>query len=278
MKAKLLPWFTLILLFASILLFARYIQKKNILSSNNRPGIAVSKTNPEVLKLISGDFKGIISDYLVLQTAQFIGEAKEYIPNEDLEALAYLLGLAQNLDPYCFNIPYYAEGSLARNTFIAREINKILQISHKSRTWDWEPGFYLGFNLFYYLHKNEEAADILQQASTRPEAPMLLVFLAAQLKQKSGSTEASIQLLQTMLKTTKSTSVKKEIQKRIAGYKGVYILEKALTKYYSQYGRYPSQLSDLVSAGTLTKLPENPYHDSFWYKQTKGKVFFFSFD
>ena len=278
MKAKLLPGFTLILLFASILLFARQIQQKNIASTNNRPSIAVSKTNPEVLKLISGDFKGIISDYLVLQTAQFIGEAKEYIPDEDLEALAYLLELAQNLDPYFFTIPYYAEGSLARNPFITREINKILKISHKSRTWDWEPGFYLGFNLFYYLHKNEEAAVILQQASTRPEAPMLLGFLAAKFKQKSGNTEASIQLLQTMLKTTKSTTVKNEIKKRIAGYKGVYILEKALTKYYSQYGRYPSQLSDLVNTGILIKLPDNPYHDSFWYKQTKGKVFFFPFE
>ena len=278
MKAKPFPWLIILFLFASILILARQIEQKNIALGNIRPSAVISKINPDIFNLIAGDFTGIISDYLVLQTAQFIGEAEEHIPDKDIEAIIYLLRMAQKLDPYFFTIPYYAEGSLIRNYIVVKNVNTILQTSHGVRTWDWEPGFYLGYNLFYYLRENKAAADILQQASTRSGAPMILGFLAAKLNMESKATENAIQLLQTMLNTTKSKTVQKEIKKRIAGYKGVYILEKALTKYYSRYGRYPSQLSDLVSAGTLTKLPENPYHDSFWYKQTKGKVFFFPFE
>ena len=265
-------------LFITIVLMARQIQHENIASHSNRPSISIAKTNPVILQLLAGDFKGIISDYLVLQTSQFIGEAEQNIPNEDLEALAHLLGKAQQLDPYFFTIPYYAEGSLAKNSFIVKKINTILQTSDKHRKWDWEPGFYLGFNYFYYLNQTKKASDVLQQASLRPDAPIILGFLAAKFRNQSGQTAAAIRLLEIMRQTTKNKQSRTEIAKRLKGYQGILILEKKIDEYYKKFKHFPSKLNDLIKSGIIKQLPKNPYYQHFWYKPENGEVSFFPFE
>lgn len=237
--------------------------------------VSALQMRPEVLEILSGEFRFLLADYLLLKASVYLG-GREEATNVQKKAVSTLFRQSAELDPYFFQTCYFIQGYLPwwKGTFVNEAI-EALELFNEYRDWDWQPGFFLGFDHLYFLKETLSASRYLMEASKRPSAPPLLGLLGARLSQQSGRTEASITYLKAMHASTDKESVKAEIEKRIAALKGVLILEKAIARFKGLFfGHPPDNLEQLVENGILERLPENPRREDGQYKYENGKIDF----
>ena len=226
---------------------------------------------PEIMLALAGEFKGIMSDYLLLEAASFIGGNVEATP-EQWKSVAYLLEQSSVLDPYFKQIYILTQGVLPWRGKKYKETLNILERSKKHRQWDWEPGFFKGFNYYYFFNDNLSASKELMAASKRSNAPIMLATWASKLSSIAGQTQSAITFLKNILSNTEDEGIRKSLQQRIIALEGVVILEQAIDRFTLSYGRVPVTLKELTDYSVLTFIPENPYGRPYSYNY--GKVQF----
>jgi hypothetical protein len=113
------------------------------------------------------------------------------------------------------------------------------------------------------------------EAAKMPYAGSLLGLLGARLAQRGGETMASIAFLKTMHAKTENETAKEEIERRIKALDGVLKLEKAITQFRAMFfGHPPDKLDQLVEAGIVERLPENPCRPDKAYIYEDGNIEF----
>ena len=217
-----------------------------------------SQLPPEVIRALAGEFKGIVANYLLLEAATAIG-AQNKQTTEDWEAISRLFKQSMALDPYFKQTYYLIQATLPWETQQYDLTIELLNTSKKHRPRDWVPGFFIGFDYFYFLKDNLNGSKYLMEASKKPGASPLLGLLGARLSQKGGQTKAGIVFLKTMYGNEENKDIKKQIKQRINALEGVLILEKAIEKFTLKFDRSPQKLDELIISDILPALPENPY-------------------
>lgn len=265
MRSKRFIWFLLIpALTASYIM--SYTQVRDLRSRAARKERATPPFLPPVImQAIAGEFKGLAADFLLLEAAAFLGGRWETTP-EDWDAVHALLAQSQALDPYFKQTYYYVQTFLVWEAKKYRKALELLEIAKKHRPWDWYPGYFIGFDYFYFLKENLKASHALIEASRIPGAPPLLATLGARLAQKAGQTRTAIAFLQTMYAETEDDNTRKILSLRIKALKGVLILETGIDQFKGMFGRPPKKLEELVTVGILEKLPKNPYQTPYTYE------------
>ena len=245
--------------------------RANIPAENKRAEVLM--VSPALLKVISGEFKGLWADYLLLKASVFLGGYYEAVP-EDWDAIYLMFKQSLSLDPYFFQTCYYTQGLFSWREGMHERAIELLKYPAKYRDWDWEPLFYIGFDYFYFLHDNLEGARYMGEAAKLPDAPPIVATLGARLAQREGKTETAIALLHLMYDRAKDEDLKKILEKRIKAHIGILGLERAISAYKERYGRRPESLHALIDNGIINRLPENPFGDNYLYDVETGRVFF----
>jgi hypothetical protein len=236
--------------------------------------VSALQVKPEVLEIAGGEFRSLLADYLLLKASVYLG-GRYSTPEPCKQAVSILFRQSAALDPYFFQTCYFTQAHLPwwRGELLEDALD-IIEIFHEHRDWHWEPGFYLGFDYFYFLKDNQMASKYLMEASKRPYAPPLVGFLGTRLAQRSGKTSVSIAFLQSMYESTENETAKEEIARRIEALKGVLILEKGISQYSSGFGHPPESLEQLTATGILKTLPINPARQNGTYLYKNGKIDF----
>ena len=221
--------------------------------------------SPTLLEIAAGEFKGLLADYLLLKGSTFLGGRFE-TTESDWEAVHILFRQSLALDPYCFQTCYYIQAFLPWKGGMAREAIELLEISRKHRSWDWNPGYFIGFDYFYFLDDNLSASKYLMEASRLPRAPSLLYLLGSRLAQKGGQTETAIVFLKSMYDKSDDEQTREIIAQRIEALAGVFILEKGISQFTLRFGHPPKNLQELVHTEILEELPKNPYKMPYTYE------------
>src|SRR6056297_1638379 len=124
--------------------------------------------------------QGVLSDYLFLKTATFIGGRSavgQPMSEADWEYVIRSLDVITDLDPY-FTDPYFlAEGLLAWDASKPEEANRLLKKGIAHRTWDWRLQFFAGFNYFYFLQDYASASEHIMAAAEILGSPAYLTTL-----------------------------------------------------------------------------------------------------
>jgi hypothetical protein len=225
----------------------------------------------EVLHILAGEFKGMVANYLLLEAASFIG-SNQKATAEDWDAVARLLDQSSSLDPYFRQTYRLAQSTLAWEANKVEAAITILERSNKHLDWDWQPGFFIGFDYYYFLNDNLTAAQKLMETSKVPGAPIALATLASRLASKSGQTGAAIEFLVAIYENTDDEETKELLTQRILALKGVQTINGAIGVFKDRFGRLPTSLDELVDKGILSALPVNPYNRPFSIKN--GRVEF----
>jgi tetratricopeptide (TPR) repeat protein len=224
-----------------------------------------------VLKIIAGEFKGAMADYLLLEIGAFIN-AGENKSDADWDRVSFHFSQCMALDPYFQQTYRMAQAFLPWKGKVA-EANALLEIAREHRPWDWYPGFYIGFNYFNTLKDYDKASEYLITASKIKGAPALLATLGARLAQKTGQTRAALAFLIAMQSNPDyDEEAKQLIALRIEVLEGVLLLEKAIAVYQQRFGHDITSLQDLVTSGILKALPRN--EDMGTYTYSNGKIGF----
>lgn len=232
-----------------------------------------------ILKVAALDYKGIVSDFLFVKGMVYLGgitsqkgAAGQFRLTESQWLEFYhLLDVSTDLDPY-FQDPYYtANAFLTWDAGMAREANILLEKGSRYRDWDWTLPFFSGFNFFYFLQENENAAEKLMEASRRPGASPSLASLASKLAFQAKRTESSIVFLEEIIRKTDDESMKKLFVTRVEAFRSILALERAIDDYRKKFGKSPANVGELVKKRIITEIPVDPYGGKF-YLDPSGSV------
>lgn len=219
--------------------------------------------------------KGLLSDFLFLKTATFIGgkgNSAQSLGAADWQFVFSSLDVVTDLDPYFVDPYMLAEGLLAWDAGQPQLANQLLIKGTKYRTDDWRLPFFIGFNYFYFLKDYEAASGYIMTAAQLPGSDDYLKTLAARLAYYGGKSKTALLFLQQMLAETDDPLLKKRLAQRLTALEGAVVIEEALEKFKVQKGRTPGSLSELVAAGFLAELPVDPYGGK-WGVLENGRVF-----
>ncbi len=229
-----------------------------------------------ILKVAALEYQGLASDVLFLNSMVFIGEAQDRKEKPKVKEWEWhwwlkTLDAATDLDPYFFDPYYYANAFLPWEAHMTEEANDLLEKGSRYRDWDWMLPFFIGFNDFYFLNKDVEAAPFLMEASRRPGGDPMLASIAARLAFKENRTETAIFFLEETVRRTDEESLKKLYETRIQALQSIDLLEKGVDLYKKKFGRLPSTVDELVRRNIINQLPVDPYGGTYYIAQD-GKV------
>jgi hypothetical protein len=225
---------------------------------NYRLQVSAAPLPPVLLKALAGEFKGLLADYFFMEAATFVG-GNTAVDDREWAVVARLLEQSSVLDPYFKQTYSFAQGVLPWHAEKVDQTMVILERSHQHRTWDWTPGFFMGFNHFYFSKNYDAASQALMAASRVPDAPPALATWAARLASQAGQYQTALEFLEGMYEGTEDEHQKDMIKERIVAVQGAYIVQQAVDRFRDQYGSYPFSLDELIDRDILSEIPFNPY-------------------
>jgi hypothetical protein len=229
-----------------------------------------------ILKIAMLEFQGIASDVLFIEAMVFIGETQQRKETPRVKAwewnwLNKILDVATDLDPYFFDPYYYANAFLPWDAGMVKETNKLLAKGSQHRDWDWMLPFFIGFNDFYFMQNDSEAAEYLMEASRRPGGDPLLASIASRLAFKENRTKTAIYFLEETAKYTEDSNLKDRFETRIKALQSIENLDSSVTLFTKKFKRVPSSIDELVTKNIINQLPHDPYGGTY-YIANDGKV------
>ena len=231
--------------------------------------------HPKVLKILVADQAPLIADFAILRVLFYYGTIIEKWQNNvfvrpEFYNMYKTLQAATQLDPYNEDAYYFVQAAFNWELERTREVNSLLEYGMKYRTWDhWLP-FYAGFNYAYFLKEYDKAAYYMQRAA-EISGNSLYGRLAARYFYESDQTSLGLAFLDTMIETTRDKAVKRTYEVRKEALIAVTALEQALSAYRAEKQLLPKELKDLVHAGYIDEIPDDPYGGSF-YIDPSGKI------
>ncbi len=218
--------------------------------------------------------KGVLSDFLFLKLATFIGtrsNEKKILDDDDWAYVESSLDVITELDPHFVDPYFLAEGLLAWDAQRPDSANKVLLRGTEYRKNDWRLHFFIGFNYFYFLQNYENASNFIMNASRLPGSPGYLATLAARLSYYGGKSKTALLFLQEMLAETDDVLLRMRLQKRLLALERAVVIEDAVNIFKRKYGRDPVK-GELVSSRILEEMPSDPYGGQ-WIISKDGRVF-----
>jgi len=229
-----------------------------------------------LIKIAALEFRGLASDVYFLNSMVFIGATQQRketprVKEWEWQWLLKVLDTATDLDPYFFDPYYYANAFLPWDAGMVKETNLLLAKGSRHRDWDWMLPFFIGFNKFYFLKNDSEAAEFLMEASRRPGGDPMLASIAARLAYRENRTETAIYFLEQTAKNTEDRNIKERFETRIRALRSILFLESAVAEFKKKYGKIPVSIEALVNKNIIRQLPRDPYGGTY-YLAEGGKV------
>jgi len=222
---------------------------------------------PAELSLITAlEFKGVGSDILFLKTMTFMGArllAQAEPDREQWQRMARMLHLITELDGRFLDPYIFAQMFFPWQADMLDEANVLLLKAAKNLPNDYRPYYFLGFNAFYFQKNATLAAGYLRRAALSPNVPEYIKGLAARFILYGNDTYQGIVFLEQLLGETANEGAEMYLEKRLDALKKIYFLEQKVQDYVKIYNRNPASLDDLISAGILRNIPDDPYGGTF---------------
>jgi tetratricopeptide (TPR) repeat protein len=216
------------------------------------------------LALASPGIRLSIANFYWLATVQYVGEPRGR--ERGFEKLFPLADLVTDLDPR-HGYAYQTAGIVLSAEGRVDESDRILKKGMQpGRPGWWSFPFYLAFNQFFYRGNYAEAARWAQIAARTPGASTNISHLALALEVKSGSPDDAIRFLEELRATARDerTAEALDEQYRLALLQRDFRdLDDAVARFRERHGAPPARLQELVAAGEIPAVPEEPFGGSY---------------
>lgn len=126
------------------------------------------------------------------------------------------------------------------------------------RPWDFLPGFFHAFNRYYFEHDPAGGAKILLSAAERLDRKEGVIEMAALWQEKGEDPRLAIDMIRALQENSRSQKLKASLQQRIDRLQGLIALREAAIRFAIRNGRPPATLDELVTAGEIRELPQDP--------------------
>lgn len=205
-------------------------------------------------------FRNLLGDIAWLEAVQVSGNRS--MTRNDYDRLAGLLATVVRFDPR-FMVPYLLGGVVLGDS--PHHIPAALQLLAQGEqrfSSEWRFPFYTSYIRYFLLGEPVEGGMALLRASRIAGSPPHFPLLASRMLSEGHRPETALAFLQNMIERETDPRRKASLEermRRVEVERDLQILEKAIGEYTTRVGALPGQLPDLVRAGVLARVPEEPY-------------------
>jgi tetratricopeptide (TPR) repeat protein len=221
-----------------------------------RPGLLAAVSRRPEFTL---GFRNVLADVAWLEAVQVAGNLK--MAPEEYDRLYELLNVEANFDPK-FDIPYLLGGLvLGESPDHAQKALEVFERGKGEYPADWRFPFYMGYTSYFSLGETETAGKAMAEAARLPGSPAYLPGLASRMLSEAREPGAALALLETIVRQENDPARRAVLERRIREVtveRDLQALERAVERYREKSGTVPPNLSDLVRAGILSTIPEEP--------------------
>lgn len=227
----------------------------------------------EYLKPVLLGYHNLGADVVWLRLLQVLGKKRNTA--DEHEWIYHALDVVTTLDPQ-YDYAYYVGGVVLTN--IANRVdlsNQLLEKGFKNNPDEWSIPFLLGYNHYFVLGDAAKAAEYIAAAARLPGGPAYLPGLATRMYAEANNPETALQFLETLWRQTQDEGMREVIAKRakeVMIERDIRSLELAVQQYSAKHGHLPDRLHDLVSGGSLTQIPQEPFGGVYELDRKTGKV------
>ena len=213
------------------------------------------------------------ADLLWLRLLQVVGQRR--ISTDEFEWMYHALDVITTLDPQ-YAYAYYAGGSVLVDQGNRPDLsNRLLEKGTEANPQVWYIPFLLGYNYYFLLGDPAKGAEYIMQAAILPDRPAYLPGLATRMAAEAGNPDTALAFLEARLLETKDSQTRESLAERMKEViieRDIRILENAVSVYLAQRGTPPATFTDLVIAGVLPMLPEEPFGGVYRLNTITGSV------
>jgi hypothetical protein len=191
------------------------------------------------------------------------------VSTQQLDAASYrILGLIQRdaamLNPAHEDNYYTAQAVLPWNGELLAGNDIVIRATH-ARPWDYSPPFFYGFNQYYFAHDAVGGAEGLKIAAARSEEGnrAALTAMAARWYERGAEPKVAMAMIDALVIGTRNRDLKAHLLARKARIETLEKLQVAAAAFRSAKGRNPASFDELVSAGLISGIPEDPLGEGF---------------
>lgn len=213
------------------------------------------------------------ADILWLRLVQVIGKKRNSA--DEYEWMYHALDVITTLDPQ-YAYAYYAGGvilgDLANRTDLS---NRLLEKGVNANPEVWNIPFLLGYNYYFLLGDPAKGAEYIMKAASLPDRPAYLPGLATRMAAEAGNPDTALAFLQARLTDTQDPELREVLayrMKEVIIERDLRLLESAVEAYWTQHQAPPARLADLVAAGALSNLPQEPFGGDYRLDRKTGAV------
>jgi hypothetical protein len=221
-------------------------------------------SSPKLLKRLSLGYDGLLADVYWTRTVQYYGGI-HHTGGGNYPLLAPLLNITTQLDPHL--IPAYEFGGTflsakpPQGAGMPEKAAELVEYGIHNNPNDWHLYYDLGFIYYMDMKDYHGAADAFTRGSQVPNAHPLLRILAAQMAEHGGETQTARMLWSATYQTTHDDHVKANAAAHLRALQvdqDVTDLEHVVEIYRQRTGRLPSTFGEMMTAGLLRGIPEDP--------------------
>jgi tetratricopeptide (TPR) repeat protein len=213
------------------------------------------------------------ADILWLRLVQVVGKRRN--SEDEYEWMYHALDVITTLDPQ-YAYPYYAGGVILGDQANRPDLsNRLLEKGLDANPDVWNIPFLLGYNYYFLLGDPAKGAEYIMQAARLPDGPSYLPGLATRMAAEAGNPDTALAFLEARLRDTQDPEMREVLANRMKEViieRDIRLLESAVEGYRTQHRTLPATLTDLVVAGTLPILPQEPFGGDYRLDRKTGVV------
>lgn len=221
----------------------------------------------EVYKKFNLGLQVALADYFWLQAIQYYGGFRS---DQSYVKLADYLDLTTELDPK-FSYPY----AFAALVLPSEKIDQGYTIAQKGidrQIPDWQIAYYLASAYHIYKKDKINAAKYFDLAANTPGAPESAKFVSASYNSAPDNRKTAEAIWTTIYENSHDQLMIDRAKEYLSHYQLMDFLDQASEKYKSITGHFPKELADLVSAGILKEIPQDPFNLTFSFSENGNTV------
>lgn len=227
----------------------------------------------EYLKPALLGYQHLGADMFWLRLLQVVGKKRN--SEDEYEWIYHALDVITTLDPQ-YSYAYYVGGNILGDLAKRPDLsNRLLVKGADANPEVWYIPFLLGYNHYFLLGDPAKGAEYTMRAAALPDRPAYLPGLATRLAAEAGNPDTALAFLEARIHETQDPEMRQFFVNRMREViieRDLRVLEDAVQTYLMYRRTLPMTLRDLITAGILPMLPEEPFGGTYQLDSKSGAV------
>jgi hypothetical protein len=226
-----------------------------------------------LMQIASIGFQTLASDLLWLKGVQYYGEHRR--SDREYPLAEHVFSTITDLDPSFLGAYRFGAFVLAQDVGQPAAGIELLRKGMRNNPGHWQLPFDLGFLYFNTVRDNAKAAHFFKFASRLEDSPDIARRFTAFAYRKAGRNDIALSLWQEIYESS-SNRVMRETAvnaiNRIRLDQATDALTGLVREHTQRAGRPPADLGELVEAGLVKAIPDDPFGGRYFLDSTTGCV------